>query len=186
MTGKSELEEDGSNLPIVLKTIIDDHDNYELFSALISNVLPFITEIKVDKSKDDNSFILKLKETCSTEFFPAHLLSDGTIIMTALITSLYFEDNPFIILEEPERNIHPHLISKLVTMFLEASEDKQILITTHNPEMVKHIPLDDILLISRDKNRFSTISRPNQKEQLKKFLEKKIGIDTLFARNLLG
>ena len=157
ITGKTELEEDGSNLAIVLKTIIDDKDKSEIFSTLMNDILPFINVIKVDKSKEDNSFIMKLKETCSNDFFPAHLISDGTINMTALITALYFEDKPLIIVEEPERNIHPHLISKLVAMVNEASEMKQIIITTHNPEMLKHLPLESLLLISRDSNSFSII-----------------------------
>lgn len=184
-TGKTELENDGKNLAIVLKNIIDDPEKYEIFSGLIRNVLPFVSIMQVDKSKEDNSFQLKLQETCSNKFLPAQLISDGTINLTALITALYFEEKPLIIVEEPERNIHPQLISKLAAMINEASADKQIIITTHNPEIIKHIKLEDIILISRPEKRFSVISRPHEKDDVKRFLENKIGIDTIYARRLV-
>jgi predicted ATPase len=91
-----------------------------------------------------------------------------------------------VIIEEPERNIHPYLISKVVNMMKDASKKKQIVITTHNPEILKHADLNDILLISRDKDGFSTISRPIEKEEIKKFLENEIGIEELYVQNLLG
>ena len=101
------------------------------------------------------------------------------------IIALYFEKKELIIIEEPERNIHPSLISKLISMMKEASKKKQIIITTHNPEFVKNADLKSLLLISRDKQGFSTISRPLEKEEIKIFLRNEIGIDELYIQNLL-
>ena len=71
-------------------------------------------------------------------------------------------------------------------MMQEASKDKQIIVTTHNPGIIKHVNLKNILLINRDKKKFSNISRPYEKEDVKTFLENDIGIDELYIRNLLG
>jgi len=90
------------------------------------------------------------------------------------------------VIEEPERNIHPYLISRLVEMLKDAARNKQIIITTHNPEMVKNANIDDILLISRDAEGFSRISRPASKQEIQDFLESEIGIEELFIQNLLG
>ncbi len=109
----------------------------------------------------DMSLFLKLKEIYSkNKFLPASMVSDGTINILALIIALYFEKRPVTIIEEPERNIHPFLISKLVEMLKDASSSKQVIVTTHNPEMVKQVDLEDILLISRDSDGFSRLSRP--------------------------
>jgi hypothetical protein len=59
-------------------------------------------------------------------------------------------------------------------------------VTTHSVELVKHSCLEDILLISRDKDGFSVISRPADKEEVRAFLENELGIEDLYLQNLLG
>ncbi|MDI6734674.1 MAG: AAA family ATPase [bacterium] len=186
ITGKAELEKDGSNLALVLKNVIEDKDRKRKFDNLIKYLLPFVEDLEIEKFVDKSLF-LKLRESYfKNQYLPAFLLSDGTINMTALIIALYFEKKPLAIIEEPEKSIHPSLISKAVKMMKEASQKKQIIVTTHNPEMVKHANLEDVLLIARDKEGFSTISRPCEKEEIKIFLENEIGIEDLYVQNLLG
>ena len=185
ITGKAQLEEDGSNLSIVLKNILADKDKRRKLLNLLQYFLPFVESIDVEKFAD-KSLLFKLKESYfEKEFIPASLISDGTINITALIIALHFEKNPLVIIEEPERNIHPSLISKVVEMIKDASQKKQILITTHNPEVIKYVDIDDLLLISRDENGFSRITRPADKDVLKAFLENEIGVEELFVQNLL-
>ncbi|MDP3103025.1 MAG: AAA family ATPase [Candidatus Methanoperedens sp.] len=185
ITGKADLEEDGSNLAIVLKNILENEDNKRKLSNLVRDVLPFVEEIGVEKLAD-RSLIFKLREIYSeNQYLPASFLSDGTIYITALIIALYFDSKPIIIIEEPERNIHPYLISRLINMMKEVSEEKQIIITTHNPEVIKHAGLENIYLVSRDKEGFSTISKPSEKEEIKIFLENEMGIEDLYVQNLL-
>jgi len=47
ITGKAELEEDGSNLAIVLKNIIGDEDKKRKFSNLVKDLLPFVEDLDV-------------------------------------------------------------------------------------------------------------------------------------------
>ena len=114
-------------------------------------------------------------------------MSDGTIDITLFIIIMFFEKKPFIVIEEPVSNIHPYLISKLVSIMEDVSDNlsKQILITTHNPEIIKYAGKDNILVVKRDKNGFSGIYRPSDKEELKTFLKNNLGIDDLFIENLL-
>ncbi|HII98688.1 MAG TPA: ATPase, partial [Methanoregula sp.] len=67
-----------------------------------------------------------------------------------------------------------------------AAEKKQVMVTTHSTEVVKYATLDDILLISRDSEGYSVISRPGDKDEVKAFLENEIGIEELYVQNLLG
>jgi predicted ATPase len=184
--GKTELEKDGSNLAIVIKNILEDPAKKSEFLTLIRDMLPFVDEVAVEKFMDMSLF-LKLKEVYSkNKYLPASVVSDGTINIMALIIALYFEKRPVTVIEEPERNIHPYLISRLVEMLKDASRTKQVIVTTHNPEMVKHVHLDDILLILRDTDGFSQIIRPGTKKEIRTFLEHEIGIEELFIQNLLG
>ncbi len=185
ITGRAELEEDGSNLAITLKNIMRSGNSKRKLLNLLHEVLPFVNDLGTETFAD-KSLMFKLRESYSgRKFLPASLMSDGTINLTALIIALYFEDKPLKIIEEPERNIHPYLISRMVNMMQEASKKTQLIITTHNPEMIKHVDLDDILLVSRDKDGFSRISRPAAKEEIKLFLKDDMGIEELYIRNLL-
>jgi len=187
ITGKAELEGDGSNLSIILKNITEDREKRRKLFNLVKDLLPFVENLDVEKFAD-KSLLFKLKESYfKTQYLPASLISDGTINMTALIVALYFEKKPFVIIEEPERNIHPSLISKVVEMMKDASQTqkKQIVVTTHNPEFVKYAGLENILLVSRNEDGFSTVSRPADKEEVKTFLKNDIGIEELYIQNLL-
>ncbi|OPZ42613.1 MAG: hypothetical protein BWY93_01739 [Euryarchaeota archaeon ADurb.BinA087] len=52
--------------------------------------------------------------------------------------------------------------------------------------MVKQVDIEDILLISRDAEGFSQLSRPFTRKEIRAFLEHEIGIEDLFIQNLLG
>jgi len=187
ITGKAELEEDGNNLSIILKNITENRERRRKLFNLVKDLLPFVENLDVEKFAD-KSLLFKLKESYfKTQYLPASLISDGTINMTALIVALYFEKKPFVIIEEPERNIHPSLISKVVEMMKDVSQTqkKQIVVTTHNPEFVKYAGLENILLVSRNEDGFSTVSRPADKEEVKAFLKNDIGIEELYIQNLL-
>jgi predicted ATPase len=188
MTGKVELEEDGSNLAIVLKNIISNKDDKERLSKLVNYVLPYVEDFDIEKLAD-KSIILKLKEKYNKSIdLPSYLISEGTINIIGLIVALFFDKRNIVIIEEPERNIHPHLISKIVDIMKDVAtnptEKKQIIITTHNPEIVKHAGLENLFLVSRDKEGFSVVSKPKDKLSVKIFLEK-FGVDELYIDNLL-
>jgi predicted ATPase len=186
ITGKMELDSDGSNLATVLKNTLNSRKNRKKLSNLMQDLLPFIEDISVEKLAD-RSLLACLKEVyCGRRFLPAPLISDGTINLTALVIALYFEKNPFMIIEEPERNIHPRLISKIVDMMKDVSEkmNKQVIITTHNPEVVKSAGIGNLLLIHREKD-VSRINRPADKDKVKNFLRNEIGVDELFVKGLL-
>ena len=186
ITGRRELEEDGSNLALAIKTITDDPEKKRKFANLLRDVLPFVEDFSVQKFMDV-SLILTLRERYAKDQpLPASSLSDGTITIFALIIALYFEEKPFIVIEEPVSHIHPFLIARLMAMMKEASAKKQVMLSTHSTEVVKHTCLSDILLISRDNEGFSIISRPADKEEVRTFLENEIGIEELYIQNLLG
>jgi hypothetical protein len=186
ITGKRELEEDGGNLALVLKNIIGDPEKKRKFSNLLRDVLPFIEDFSVEKFMDI-SLVLTLREKYTKNLdLPSPSLSDGTMTIFALIIALYFEEKPLIIIEEPVSHIHPFLVARVISMMKESSKRKQVMITTHTTEVVKHASLEHLLLISRDSEGFSVLSRPSDKEEVRTFLENEIGIEELYVQNLLG
>ena len=185
ITGLSELEMDGSNLTIVLNNIMRIKEDRRRFLNLFRDLLPFIHDINMERAVDKSIFFRLYEKYAAKEGLPAFLISDGTVNIIALITALYFQQKQAVIIEEPEKNVHPYLISRVMDMFREVSKNKQILITTHNPEMVKHADLENILLITRDDEGFSRITKPADSDEIKIFLKNDIGVDDLFVHNLL-
>jgi len=187
IAGKKDLESDGSNVAVVLKDIIAKRNSKKRFTNYLKDMLSFIDDINVEKLAD-KSLIIKVKEIFFDKrtSLPASILSDGTINITLLVIALFFQDNDSLsIFEDPDKSIHPSLISKLITMMKEASKEKQIIITTHNPEIVKFVDQDDLLLITRDEEGSSLIKRPADLKTIQAFLENDIGIEELFIKKLI-
>ncbi|HEV3038494.1 MAG TPA: AAA family ATPase [Candidatus Angelobacter sp.] len=185
MAGKADLEDDGENLALVLKTILEDEQAKRKLSNLLKDLLPFVGDFAVEPFSD-RTFLFKLQEMFfPEEYLPASLLSDGTINVTALIVALYFGRQSLVAFEEPERNLHPSLIGKLMQVLRDGSLKKQVIITTHSPEVVRHANLSDLILVSRNRMGISKLSRPAESGDLKVFLKNEIGIEDLFVNNML-
>lgn len=183
ITGKADLEEDGSNLTVVLNNILKSGERIQFYDIL-TDLLPFVD--KVHTKKFANSLIFQLRETYyKHKFLPSFLISDGTINLTALVVALFFQSKSLKIIEEPERNIHPYLISRVVELMRDASEKEQIITTSHNPEVVRYAEPDEILLVYRTKDGFSDVSKPADKYEIKAFLDNEMGISELYVQHLL-
>ena len=148
--------------------------------------LPFINKIAIE-SLSDKTIILNVRENFNNSLeLPATFISDGTIEIITLIDILYFERRNVVAIEEPEKNIHPALLQKLVELMKEASKTKQLIITTHSPEIINYIDKDNIFVIKRDLDGFSIIKKPEQDKELKYFLDEEISISQLFSDGFLN
>lgn len=87
-------------------------------------------------------------------------LSDGTKRIFYIITEITFANN-IVLLEEPELGIHPHQLSKLMDFIKEQSEEKQIILTTHSPEVLNTLKMDELdrIIVARyDKEKGTQLS----------------------------
>lgn len=184
ITTKNEFEEDGSNMAAILQKILKNKRNKETLINYLKDCLPFVESVSA-KTNNDKSVTYSVTENYTNSMFRANFLSDGTVNIIAIIIALYFENNPTVILEEPERNLHPQLMSKVIDMAEESSKKQQIIITTHTPELIKYADINSLFLVQRDKCGFSKIIKPANSERVKIFLENEMGIDELFSSGLL-
>lgn len=182
----NRLEENGSNLANILQKILINKISRKRLIGLMKDFLPFFENIETEKNFDQ-SISYKIKEVYSQKKFYSNFLSDGTVNVLALIVALYFtRGTRVVILEEPERNLHPQLMRKLIEFAQDASSEKQIIITTHTPEIVKYTDIKNLIFAHRSKDGYTHIERPEKDEKVRTFLENDIGIDELFAQNMLG
>lgn len=186
IAGKIDLEEDAGNLTIALKNILESEAERRLLTNLLRDTLPFVGDLDVERFAHDFLHFRLLERYDAERYVPASMLSDGTIGIIALIVALYFSDQPLIVIEEPERNIHPYLVARVAELLKDASRNKQIVVTTHSPELVKNVALDTLLLVARDRTGFSTIQRPSEMNDVRVFLDNEVEIADLFTHDLLG
>lgn len=179
------LEEDGSNLASILQVILRNKEKRKKLTLLLREFLPFVDSVSVENNPD-KSFSYIIKECYNQRSFYANFLSDGTVSIIALILALYFEEESnVIILEEPERNIHPKLLSNLISAAEDVSKEKQIIITTHNPELLRQANIDSVRLVTRKTNGETTVSSPSSNETIISFLQNDLGLEDLFLQGLL-
>lgn len=181
-----ELKENGENLSVVLRNIFRNEEDKLAFINLVHQALPFVKDINIENYYNEN-LVLNLEESYyKDKFLPSSVLSDGTIEVFCLVLAMFFDKSNIKIFEEPERALHPYLISRIIALFYDASFDNQIFITTHNPEMLKCVKLEDIFLISRNNEGFSEMRSVTSYENLDVFLQNDLGIDEIISCSLLS
>ncbi len=99
-------------------------------------------------------------------------LSDGTKRIIYLVSETInyhaFISSEILFLEEPELGIHPHQLHKLMTFLKEESEDKQIILTTHSPQVLNVLGVDEldrVLICEYDAEKGTQLRHMTDKEK---------------------
>ncbi|MBM4284240.1 MAG: DUF2813 domain-containing protein [Deltaproteobacteria bacterium] len=172
------LESDGSNAASVLKNIqriISERGKYERICNLLSRIVPGVKQVETGSLAHMETIIFKL-DVGSKHYwnFDAFNMSDGALRILGLLLALYQPGNPRVIaIEEPEATVHPAAMEVIVEVVLDAIHEKQILLTTHSPDILDFKSLSDenIRVVMREKN-CTIISRisPSGRDAIKKHL----------------
>jgi AAA15 family ATPase/GTPase len=79
------------------------------------------------------------------------LLSDGTLrVLSILVEIITASPGSTIIIEEPEMQIHPGMLSKLLNEIEAYSYGKNIILSTHSPQVVSRTSPEKINLVHRE------------------------------------
>ena len=184
--GRIGLESDGSNLPAVLRGIASNSEKKRKFVNLASYVLPFVKSFGVKSiAGKPPTFMIKERRS-GGGWIPADLASDGTASAMALLVALHFEEARLAVIEEPEKHAHPALLSGMVHIMKDAASNKQVIITTHSPEIVRHSGIENLLLVSRRGSGPSRITRPSEEREVRPFLESGMDVGEMHVQGLLG
>jgi len=76
--------------------------------------------------------------------------SDGTLRVAAILTAVLQEPAPSLLgFEEPELAVHPGALPVLFDFFKEATTRGQVLLTTHSPDLLDLLSIDDLRVVER-------------------------------------
>ena len=127
------LEEDYSNLSLFLNYIANNDASRDKFLYYLQEIYQEAQDIKVEITKD-GAFVSLIEEDYSIS---AIRLSDGTLRYLALIAILCDPNPPpLLCIEEPEIGLHTDLLPILARLLLDASQQTQLIVTTHSDILV--------------------------------------------------
>lgn len=133
----------------------------EIIDAL-SSVVPSIKGVDITDREIDGSMVFGIKEHGYKSVFPPGLISDGTIYLLSLISSIYCRGERYGIqlVEEPERGLHPMAVQMITEMFKESSSwENPVFMTTHSETVIRTCKIEDIVFFNK-RNGLTTSSRP--------------------------
>jgi predicted ATPase len=149
---ETPFDENGKNLAAVLRRIkYYGGNNWDLLRGVLQSVIKSFNTLEVETVGSYLATKL-LYDTDGTNHRTAYLgqESDGTIRMLGLLAALQQQPSQtFISIEEPEANIHPGALAALAGVIDEASLRSQILVTTHSPDMLDHLPVESFLVVEK-------------------------------------
>ena len=143
---------DGQNAAAVLKRLqSEDPDAYQRICRLLALAVDGVTSVThrtigpmetLEFRKD-----VGLKDPWR---FDAQNMSDGTLRVLGLLLALYQTGNVSLIgIEEPEATVHPAVAELLLDVLRDASQDRQVLVTTHSPDVLdsKYLDADQVRVV---------------------------------------
>lgn len=163
------LLEDGSNLGLIL--INQPGSVRQEITERLKVVLPTIEEIR--PRIEGGTVPIFIQEKGLSTPTPVTRLSEGTLRYLCLLTLLLDPTPPPVIcLEEPEAGLHPHVVSQIAELLIDASQRTQLIVTTHSDALISGLTdcPEAIIICERDDE--GTKLRRLEPEQIKPWLDR--------------
>lgn len=161
---QKHLNVHGDNLGNVVQFMEREHP--KRFQAILNRIaekIPGINKIDTEKT-NDGRLLLRFNDKGFKDPFYSQQMSDGTLKVFAYL--LLLEDPappPFLCIEEPENGLYHKLLETLAKEFREHATGRkggsQVFITTHQPYLVDALEPDEVWILEKGLDGYSTIRR---------------------------
>ncbi len=187
-TADINLGPSGENLSVILHKIERENGKGSLNAIIagLRGVIPGFKGIKTTQLPVENKWAFQVIEDRITGAMNPESISDGTIRLLALMVIATWSSRhaSFLAIEEPENGIHPHLSEHLVSILREASQRRQILVTTHNPTFLDFLKPGEVLLCDKEEG-FTEVRSAADNEEIQSF-QSKFRLGELWEQGVLG
>jgi predicted ATPase len=161
------LSREGENLSLVIEYLFN-HER-PVFDRIVEKIkarVPGIDNVEA-KTTEEGRVLLKFQDGAFEDPILARFVSDGTIKMLAYLVLLYDpKPHPLLCVEEPENQLYPSLLWDLAEEFRSyAVRGGQVLVSTHSPDFLNAVELDEVFWLSKDKG-FTKVLRAKDDPQL--------------------
>ena len=159
----------GDNLGNVVQFMQREHkDRFAAILRRVAEKIPGVRSIDTHVT-EDKRVLLRFNDSGFQDPFFAQQMSDGTLKMFAYLLLLEDPDPPpFICIEEPENGLYHKLLETLAKEFRTHATGSrgapQILVTTHQPYFVDALKPEEVWILEKGGDGFSTIRRVSELE----------------------
>ena len=178
----AEMDSSGHMMAVVLDRMRDEHpERFERINEAVRNWLPEFDRILFETPSEGQRRVA-LRTRKGGHKIGAPDLSQGTLIALALLTLAYLPKPPsLVLLEEPDRGLHPRLLRDVkdalyrLSFPKESGEDRvpvQVVATTHSPyflDLFRDHP--EQIVVAEKKGNEATFSRLVDRDDLDGLLE---------------
>lgn len=150
---EGEVADDCSNLVAFLQVMRNKHQ--DVYNRIVGDIRRFIPEfadisfdiVNVDsddpirEKHGDYSYVKVGLTSKNKDIFWSEDLSEGVLYFLSLLAIIHQPKAPkLLLLEEPEKGIHPRRIREVLDLIFELAEEKdiQVIMTTHSPLVVDY------------------------------------------------
>jgi len=180
----------GDNLGNVVQFMEREHP--KRFQAILNKIaqkIPGINKIDTEKTIDGR-LLLRFNEKGFQDPFYAQQMSDGTLKVFAYL--LLLEDPtppPFLCIEEPENGLYHKLLETLANEFREHATGRkggsQVFITTHQPYFVDALTPEEVWILEKGHDGYSTIRRASDDAIVKNLVAEGLPLGGLWYSDYL-
>lgn len=180
----------GDNIGNVVQFL--ERDNKERFQSVLHRIaerIPGINGIGT-KVTEDNRLLLRFNQAGFIDPLFQKQMSDGTLKLFAYLLLLEDpEPPPLICIEEPENGLYPKLLEILAQEFRAhatgADNAPQIIVTTHQPYFVDALSPDEVWILDKGADGFSTIRRASDIELVRNMVAEGLPLGGLWYSDYL-
>ena len=180
----------GDNLGNVVQFMEREHPKrFQKILNRIATKIPGIDEIST-KPSPDGRLLLCFNDKGFSDPFYAQQMSDGTLKVFAYL--LLMEDPfppPFICVEEPENGLYHKLLETLAAEFRSHATGRkggsQIFITTHQPYFVDALEPEEVWILEKGSDGFSTIRRASDDDLINNMVAEGLPLGSLWYSDYL-
>lgn len=180
----------GSNLNNVAQYMYRENSRkFMEVLAYIQTKIPNITKIEPEKMPN-GQMALKFYQRGFSEPFYSNRMSDGTLKLFAYYL-LMNENNPrqLLFIEEPENGLYHHFLVELATEFAKSAGtgfSKQIFVTTHSPFFVNALSPDQVWVLEKGEDGFSSLKRSSDYPYVGGMVEEDVLLGDLWNSRFFG
>lgn len=179
----------GDNLGNVVQFMEREHPKrFQSILERIAGKIPGLHKISTERSPDGR-LLLRFNDQGFHDPFFAQQMSDGTLKVFAYL--LLLEDPsppPFLCIEEPENGLYHKLLEKLAREFREHAAHRggsQIFVTTHQPYFVDALEPEEVWVLEKGPDGFSTIKRTSDELTIKNLVAEGLPLGGLWYSDYL-
>jgi predicted ATPase len=180
----------GDNIGNVVQFMEREHK--ERFKAILERIaskIPGIAKIDTEVTADKR-VLLRFNDGAFTDPFFAQQMSDGTLKIFAYLLLLEDPDPPpFICIEEPENGLYHKLLESLAQEFRTHATGKknapQIFVTTHQPYFVDALSSEEVWILEKGCDGYSTIRRVSSLDVVKNLVAEGLPLGGLWYSDYL-